>query len=517
MAQMVLEDSSSSSWTVAPRWATPRTPERPSYGPIVAAVSEAIGRPLMPHQRLVVDVGLEVQSEAAGDPSPGEWAYNDILDTGPRRKGKTAIVTPVAAHRARMLTRARIFQTAQNRDKARARWMDATEDILSTPLRSEVRRKISQGFEELRWISNGSLFLPFAPNEDGLHSETPDLVIVDELWAFTKEQRRAIQAGYVPAFATTSGQAWKFSTAGTEKSAWLNDDRKAGRAAVEAGVRLGRAHFEWSLPERLNGRPLLLLSDEEIVQACIDYHPAVCHVPGCPGPAQRRPCPHGFTVRPAAIRSAWDTMADRAEFIRAYGNVTQSELTQRWETLAEETWTARIDMTGIPAAAPAAFGVWVDEDGQDAAVASGWRDQAGVMHVEHLALLDSPRKVLPYLLERVTKPVAVAVPNTGHARDVADELAGEMLDGEPRFPVVRVSQADVTAACSRHKTALDEGPWLHRNHPEPTAAAAGVGWRLGRWERLDGSISALGAQTMAGWAYDHAPEPEKPLPPFWMG
>lgn len=461
----------------------------------------------MPWQRSVVDVALEVQSEAAGDPAPGEWAYQDITATIQRQAGKTTLLQPVVAHRLGSWERCRVFSTAQKREKARARWMDTTDTFLTSPLKDKVRRKTARMGEELRWVETMSTFVPFAPNDDDMHGETPDLVLVDELWAFTHEMAKSVQAAYVPGFTTKDAQAWKLSTAGTEKSWWLNTARRAGRRAVESGVRLGVAYFEWSLPERMpDGRPLRLLSDEEIVEACIAYHPA-----------------NGYTLRPASLRAAWDQMGgDRAEFLRAYGNVTQADLAARWTAIDEATWLGGLekDLAGIPGDAPVAFGVWVDEDGDDACVSAGWRDQAGVMHTELLmhgkgsarsSLLDSPRKVVPFLQGLTTRPLTVAVANVGPARDVGDEIEAAGI------PVLRVSQADVTAACARHRSALADKAWKHRLSTEATEAAAGAGWRLGRWERLDESISALGAQTMAGWGFDHAPEPEPTRPPFWMG
>lgn len=459
----------------------------------------------MPHQRLLYDVALEVQSEAAGDPHPGEWAYDDITWTIERRGGKTSTITPITAHRARLIRNARIFLTAQKRDKARARWMDATDDILQSPLRDDVRRKVSHSFEEMRWIREGSLFVPFAPNSEDGHGEAGDLWWIDELWAFSAQQKREIQQGYVPTLGTTGGQAFKMSTAGTAESVWLNEDRDRGRAAVDAGVRLGIAYFEWSLPDRWNGKRLAALSDEDLIEACVDHHPAVCHAPGCPGAAGRKPCPHGFVMRAAGIRSGCRALSDRNEILRAYGNRSAADLSRRWLTLDEDTWRNRYDSTGIPSTAPVAFGVWVDQDGDDAAVAAGWRDKAGVMHSEHLELT-TLRDVLPYLRERAQRndPRAIAVANVGAARDLADELEAAKL------PVFRVSQADVAAACSRHRSELaDEVKrWTHRPHDTATDAAAAAAWSGGRWDRPGDSISALGAQTLAGWGWDHAPAPK---------
>lgn len=477
---------------------------------MIAKVAAAMGRPPMPHQRLLYDVVTEVQSEEAGDPHPGEWAYDDATWTVERRGGKTSTITPITTHRARLIRGARIFLTAQKRDKAVTRWMEATDDILASPLRDDVRRKVSHTFEELRWKDGGSLFVPFAPNEDDGHGDTIDLVWVDELWAFSALQKKIIQAGYVPTMGTTGGQAIKMSTAGTEKSAWLNQARKDGRAAVDAGVRLGTAYFEWSLPDRWDGKLLAKLTDEELVEACVANHPAVCHDPSCPGAGGRRPCPHGFVMRAAGIRSGALALGDRNEILRAYGNRSAADLSTKWQALEEDTWRARYEKgQGIPKLAPVAFGVWVDEDGEDAAVAAGWRDKAGVMHTEHLTIT-TLRDVLPYVTERADRndPRAIAVANVGPARDLADELEKALEDAKSRVQVERVSQADVAAACSRHKSELDEERWRHRSHKAATAAAAAAGWARGRWARPGESISALGAQTLAGWGWDHAPVPK---------
>lgn len=476
-----------------------------------------MGRPLMPHQREIVDVFLEIQSEAAGDPEPGEWAYDDGTATLERRGGKTALLSPIVAHRARLVRRASLWQTAQNRDKARARWLDITDDLLDSPLRADVRRKVGNMHEELRWIDTRSVLRPFAPNEDGLHSETPDFVSVDEVWAFNAEQARQVKAGYVPAFATSSGQALKLSTAGTEKSAWLNQLRRTGREAVEAGRRRGVFYYEHSLPDRVDvggGRLVRIrdLTDEQLVEACIANHPAVCHRPGCPGARRKRPCPHGFTARPSAFWSAWTELADRAEFLRGYGNRSAGDLSSKWQAIAEATWLERIDGGEIPPDARVGLGVWVSEEtGADCAISAGWRDDSGGMHVEIPAPDGSPA-VYPAtdrvvdVVERIAARSAVscvAVPNVKGARDVADRL--ERLDG---LEVLRISQADVAAACARHRSELRGGTWRHRQSVEATAAAEAADWTSGRWGEPGAPIAALAAQTMAGWAVDHAPPPK---------
>jgi hypothetical protein len=487
----------------------------------VAAVSEAMGRPFMPHQREFMDVFLEVQSSEAGDPDPGAWAYEDATETGPRRLGKTAKISPLIAHRARMIDRARMFMTAQNRDKARSRWLDVTDDMLASALRDDVRRKIGNMNEELRWIENASTFVPFAPNEDGLHSETPDLVLIDELWAFDAEQARQIKAGYVPAFATNPGQALKMSTAGGPKSAWLNQARVNGRIAVERGVRLGVMYYEHSLPDEVDGVPVGELEDEALIQACIRHHPAVCHFPGCPGPANRRPCPHGFTVRASRIAAAFTEMADRGEFVRAYGNRSADDSDTDWRAIEKGVWMGAGYTKPIPSDATVALGFDVDPGRREGSISAAWRSPGGTMFPELLACKPGTRWIAGTLLgyaER-NRPAAVAVNNAGPARDIADEIAKPLED--MGVALVRVSQWDYSAACNRHHDELSDGTWKHRGEQAVTAAAASVAWRKSgqsrAWDASGDPITALASQTLAGWAFDHAPEPATPLPKFWMG
>lgn len=463
----------------------------------------------MPHQREFWDVALEVQSEAAGDPDPGEWAYDDITGTWPRRAGKTTGIGPVATHRARKIPGAVMFMTAQKRETARRRFLEIGRALKRTPIGEDLKLLEGRMGEELRWKATGSKLAPFAPNDDDLHSETVDLVFVDEVRFFDAIAAEAVQEGYRPTLGTTGGQAVKLSTQGTDKSAWLNDLTKAGRAAVDGGVRLGKMYSEHSLPDQVGGRALRELSDDELVEACIAHHPAVCHYPGCRGAGGRRPCPHGFVLPARAIRADWSELGSRPAFLRAYGNRSSEDLSARWLAMDESVWsTSSEPRDAIPPGVPVSLGVWVDDDGHDAAVSSGWRDPAGVMHTLHIERRDGVRWVRGFVAERreMYEVRSVGVGNVKAARDVSDRLEA---DGAP---VDAISQADVAAACVRHRTGMAEGSWRHSGKAaaqvtEAVLAASSAQWRLSRWERASESISALGAQTLAGWAWDHAPAP----------
>jgi hypothetical protein len=192
-------------------------------------------------------------------------------------------------------------------------------------------------------------------------------------------------------------------------------------------------------------------------------------------------------VDPARVRAFFDDM-DRGSYVRAYGNRSSEDLAAMWTALSEKTWGDQTDATGIPA---------------------GWRDDSGQMHVEALMRQEGIRWVKPWLDRLTTKPRTIAVGNVGPARDVADELETAGM------PVLRVSQADLAAAVSRHRQELAAGTWWHRVNTDATASAAAVSLRNGRWDRPGDTIALVGSMSLSGWGVDHT-DPEAALSPFWM-
>ena len=67
-----------------PRFATKRSPERPTLGHEVAAIADELGQPLMPWQRQVADVALELLPD-------GQPAYREIVVLVPRQNGKSTL------------------------------------------------------------------------------------------------------------------------------------------------------------------------------------------------------------------------------------------------------------------------------------------------------------------------------------------------------------------------------------------------------------------------------------------
>lgn len=481
------------SWGPAPRWATSRSPERPTFGPAVAKISEILGKPFLPWQRFVCDVALEV------DPESGEPAYDEVIVFAQRRSGKTVLIEPVTAHRCGQPVKRSAWITAQKRDNAVKRWRDAADVMLASPLEPRLARKVSIAHEELRWRATGSKFVPFAPDEDSMHGEDPDLVWVDELWSFSLTQRRLIQQGYRPAWSVKTGQEWKMSAAGTARSGWMKHERTRGRGAVEAGGHSRIAYFEWCVPEQVGGVRVHDLEDEVLLQLVLDNHP-------------RRD--HG--VRLGFLRQELADMG-RSGFLRAYGGLDEDVASDETVIPGGAFGRAQVQER-IPAEARIGIGLQVDPLRREAAVSVSWRDKAGRALTELVQRRDGTRWAAGYVqgLRERHEVGSVAVVNAGPARDVADELQRAGVD------LVRLSQTDWVAACARFSdeiTDVAEGAWptvTHDGDPDLLAALQQAGRLPGKpWHSETGEpITVLDAHTLAVWAADHLPAVEQPARPF---
>lgn len=493
-----------------PTFATPRTPSRPTYGHAVAAIADLMGKPMLPWVRSAVDVALEVQSEAAGDPEPGAWAYSNVMFTTPRQAGKTTGIRALVAHRLGMVPDARVFMTAQSRNKARSRWLDLTGELLRSPLRDRLKRNVGVSHELLTWVPTLGQLRPFAPNEDDMHGESPHLVPIDETWAFDAVQAKAIIGAVVPGFAVVPGQLVKTSTAGhpDARSWWYNADRAAGRASVRDGETLGRCYVEHSLPDVVDGVPIEDLSDVALMDACYRWNP-------------------NPLLRPAAVREGWDAMKDpetgrpdRGEFLRAYGNRPASSASDGWVFVGETEALGALSPDRIPTDAPVCLGVAVADDGTQGAVVAGWRNSGGRMVTEVVKVGPGTRWVAGFaagVAER-QRPALVGVPTGGAGRELADALKGAGV------PVLAITSTDWPAACVRHRGDMVAGQWVHGTSPEllegfrsVVAVSVGRSWRWGQNLAPNAApVAVVEATTAAGWAFDHAPV-AVPEHDFWMG
>jgi hypothetical protein len=115
-----------------PKYATRRDPSAPTDGARIARIAQAIGKPFMPWQRLVVDVATEREDS-------GAYRYEIVMVTVPRQSGKTTLVGPVQLDRVIMNSSIKAFYTAQTGKDARSRFNDLVKLVQASPLRCRRR------------------------------------------------------------------------------------------------------------------------------------------------------------------------------------------------------------------------------------------------------------------------------------------------------------------------------------------------------------------------------------------
>jgi phage terminase large subunit-like protein len=118
-----------STLSCAPRYGTPRRPERPTIGGAVGVVARRLGKPLMPWQQHVADVLGEYEIVDGRR----VFFYSEYGLTVPRQSGKSTFVMAKAVHRSSTKffgPRQRVVYTAQTRKKAREKWEDDYAAVL---------------------------------------------------------------------------------------------------------------------------------------------------------------------------------------------------------------------------------------------------------------------------------------------------------------------------------------------------------------------------------------------------
>jgi len=440
----------------------------------VGRLAEVLGWPPMPWQRQVLDVALEI------DPSTGDWCYPTVCLTVQRQAGKTSLFGPAALHRCLLSTDQRVWYTAQKRIDARDNWMDVARRVRRSPLRPSAKIRESNGSESIE-LANGSTYRIFAPHDEALHGKANAMVGVDEGWSFTETEGTGLVQAIVPTFATTGGQLWIISAAGTAASTWLRGYVEAGRHVVDIGRRDGFAYFEWGISDDV---------DPSDLAAVAAAHPA-----------------NGFTLRPGALAAAAAGMKP-GEFARAYGNRWTSAVER---AIPEALWlaaAARHEQHPGLGTEPVAMGFDVGIDEKDAAIVAGWRDEAGRAHVEVVDAGPGISWLVPRLVDVVARyaPRAVGHDSVGPTTAVAGAVARAGVQ------LASTSTRDYAGACASFLAAIVDGTLRYTPHPELDAAAAGAakrpvgdgGWAWGRRASV-GTIAPLVAATEAIWAWDTAP------------
>jgi len=298
-----------------PRWATPRSPERQTFGPRVAAVAKLFlprGQELMPWQRMVADVAGEYTQSAAGEI---RLSYQQVVVLTPRQSGKTSWLLAQEVDRAiNWGGPQRIAYTAQTGKDARAKLIvDQAVLLRASPLSKAFGVHVfsAAGSEAITFGNGSRIGIVYPGHSGGGRGQTIDLGIVDEAQDDVDDMR---EAGLAPTMITrANSQLLIASTAGFETSVYLSGKVAAGRDAVTNGVRSGIAYFEWSAPD---GAPI---DAETTWEGCM--------------PA------YGITVDPAKIRAEFQVREEgtfRREYLNQWTTAKQSLISEAlWNAVCE--------------------------------------------------------------------------------------------------------------------------------------------------------------------------------------
>jgi phage terminase large subunit-like protein len=453
-----------------PRWASPRSPDRLTLGPRVAEVAAQLGVPLMPWQRYVADVALEI------DPETGRLAYREVILTVPRQSGKSTLILTLGTHRALGFGERQVIRYgAQTRNDARQKWEDDyVEALEASPLRRLFKVRKTNGNEAIIW-NNRSRWGITANTEKAGHGGTLDLAFLDE--AFSQVDDRLEQA-FKPAMITRqNAQFWVVSTAGTDTSVYLKAKRDRGRALVESGATKRVAYFEWSAPDDADP------GDRRVWRSCM--------------PALR--C-NGGIIDEDAIEADFNTMK-LVEFQRAYLN--------QWPdrnvvdpVIPEQVWRDRADLDSR-LGGQLVLALDASPGGRSAAIASSGRRSDGRLHMKVVDYQPGTAWVVDRMVELRDRwqPKKVLLDPAGPAGALLADLLAAGLEVEP------VTGREMAQACGALLNDLTEDRVRHCDQDalndaagEATSRPSGDAWV---WARRDttADICPLVAVTVAAHGF----------------
>jgi hypothetical protein len=303
--------------TCPPRYGTLRNFDNPTFGPKVVRVAADLGLRMMPWQRYVIDVLLEV------DPATGIYVYRNGGVTVMRQCGKTSVILPWCSWRGMAFPQQKIVYAAQSGVAAREKWEDTQVPILEragwVPRKGErilphhrARVRRNNGHEAIIWRATRSVHSLHNNTDRAGHGPTLHLGQLDEYFGQYDDR---IQAAWDPAQITVAdAQFCWWSTGGTSRSVPMNSAIRTGRSLVESGEPTNTAYFEWSRP---------VDADRADAQVWLDTIPALCPDPVCHCSPDWQ---HTITI--GALRSLLqkaDTPAKLADFDRAFGNIPRED------------------------------------------------------------------------------------------------------------------------------------------------------------------------------------------------
>lgn len=470
-----------------PLWATPRNPERATWGPKIAGISAKLGKPFMPHQRMIMDVAGEVDPETLG-----LW-YREVVIGLPRQSGKSTLLLPKFVWRAEAAHllggRQRMLYAAQTKTEALEKFEeDYVEDLAAARvMRGRYRVQNPQGRKRIRFRS-GSTLMPVATGTTRGHGRTLDDGSLDEAWAQTDNR---VEAAWRPAMITRpSPQLWAMSTAGktAAESPYWRAKVLRGRALVrKADPRSRVAYFEYGMPEGM---------DPQDPATWWAIMPAL-----------------GFMITEDAIRHELETIeGGLPEFLRAYCNVWPDEFDDEEWVLPELSWGNCLDTESRRAdSSPPAVAVDTTPDRGHSAVSFSADRPDGLPMVQVVRHGAGTTWVPEHVAElaRAKGATVVVVDGASPAHNLVNDIRGELRDV---CDVWETTAGEMADACSDIYDGVVTEQLRHRGQAELDLAVAGAKWRdmVGGRRAFDrrtsaSDISPLVSATLALAGHDKHP------------
>lgn len=464
-----------------PRQATARNYSRRTHGAKVAAIAAELGQPLIPWQRYIADVALEVDER-------GLFVYTQIMTTVQRQAGKTTLDLAASVQNSLMGKRRRTWYTAQSGQHATDKFLEMAELWEGSALKQlGPKPRRSNGSAALNFV-NQSKFRPFPPVEGALDGKQSDRTSLDEFWYWSSAQYAVLRQSFAPTMTTREllagqrPQTWKWSTEGTVESTAMNAELDQYRSGdIPPTV----AFFDWGIgPD----------DDPEDLDAVYRHHPGA-----------------GFLFTREALDGFRAEFGDSAgEFARAYGN-RRTGATER--VIPADAWArAAWNDPTPPAPGRVCFAAAVGVDGVDTTITATQLHGPGTLSaVVNGGWMEHTYGALDKLREMRAK-----YPDAGFIIDPYGPSAALHDEAErDGFELIPVKTADAVAATQGTVSGIQNpsGPtWRYRPHPKLDAAAelatkrfSGDGtWLFGRRASV-GSISALESANLGSYGIHHLP------------
>lgn len=486
-----------------PTYATPRSPERYTDGPLYAhLVASTVGKELLPWQRALLDVALE-RVDGPGSP----WAYDQVVTIVGRRSGKTvsslgvslvrALAGPLLLRERGVRVPFRAAHTAQNLYAARKRFLaDLVEPYKS---RAGDPDAWNRGHQVFRNLANTTLTLDpkgldyksadasaiqvYAPTPGAVRGDGLLHLTLDEALVFTHDEGGALMSAARPTMAEFEGQAQQWITtnisAATDDSRWIAGLRDKGRADVARDRRSGRCYLEFSMPP--DGDP----ADERLWWA---------HLPAL----------GDGIVTVEALRRDLEEMGPLAFGAEYLGLWPGAAAVRGWAAIPGAVWEAAASSPDpeVEPPAPVAFGVDIDPFGRSATLAAAVPDGLGV-RVEVIAHAEGSGWVLETVRDLAAqwRGVPLVVDDYGPGHELLLTLDHEDV------PTRAVTTRDASAACYAFEQGIGARTVTHWPNDDLRDAVAAAQRTSGRsWvyeRRLDVVQTPLWAALLASWGASH--------------